>query len=72
VRIDESVRVFVYPSGKYTPLTAKIVASANYWVALTTQYGAHETHATLFELPRIRIRGADTLEQFIIKVENAQ
>ncbi len=69
-RIDEPVRVFVYPSGKYTPLTAKVVASANYWVALTTQYGAMETHATRFELPRIRIRGADTLTQFINKLEN--
>ncbi len=68
-RIGEPVRVFVYPSGEYTPLTEKIVASANYWVALTTTYGAEETFATRFELPRIRMRGTDTIKTFSEKLE---
>jgi len=68
-RINEPVRVFVYPSGKYTPLTEKVVDSAGYWVALTTHYGAEEQYATRFELPRIRIRGSDTVEEFKAKVE---
>jgi len=68
-RINEPVRVFVYPSGKYTPLTEKVVASANYWVALTTAYGAEETFATRFELPRIRMRGTDTIKTFAAKLE---
>lgn len=68
-RINEPVRVFVYPSGKYTSLTEKVVASANYWVALTTAYGAEERFATRFELPRIRIRGTDSIETFAAKLE---
>ncbi len=68
-RIGEPVRVFVYPSGEYTPLTEKVVASANYWAALTTAYGAEETFATRFELPRIRMRGTDTIETFAAKLE---
>ncbi len=67
-RINEPVRVFVYPSGQYSDRTIAIVASANYWVGLTTAYGDEHTYADRYELTRIRIRGSDTPETFKAKL----
>ncbi len=67
-RINEPVKVFVYPSGEYDEDTLKIVQSANYWAALTTQYGKIQSYDDRFELTRIRIRGEDSLAQFKAKV----
>jgi len=38
---------------------------------VTTAYGATHSPSGLFEMARVRIRGADTLEQFAAKVETA-
>lgn len=67
-RINEPVRFFVYPAGRYDQLVIDVIASAHFWGALTTQYGSIHTHANRFELSRIRMRGADTLEVFKAKV----
>ena len=67
-RIGEPVRVFVYPSGAYDENTLKVTQSANYWAALTTQYGTTQQYRERFELTRIRIRGEDSLAQFKAKV----
>jgi len=67
-RIKEPVRYFVYPAGKYDQLVIDVLASANFWGALTTRHGFEHTHATRLEMPRIRMRGSDTLEIFRYKV----
>lgn len=67
-RIQEPVRYFVYPSGRYDHLVIDVVASAHFWGALTTQHGFEHTYEERFEMPRIRIRGADTLETFAAKL----
>jgi peptidoglycan/xylan/chitin deacetylase (PgdA/CDA1 family) len=67
-RIKEPVRFFVYPSGQYDQLVIDVVASANFWSALTTAYGDEHTYQDRFELLRIRIRGSDTLDHFKTKL----
>jgi peptidoglycan/xylan/chitin deacetylase (PgdA/CDA1 family) len=67
-RINEPVRYFVYPSGQYDQLVIDVLASADFWGALTTQYGYEYSHAGRFEMPRIRISGDDSLEVFIAKL----
>ncbi|MEM7032358.1 MAG: polysaccharide deacetylase family protein [Chloroflexota bacterium] len=67
-RIQEPVRHFVYPAGKYDQLVIDVLASANFWTALTIQYGFEHRHSTRYELPRIRMRGSDTIEIFKAKV----
>ena len=70
-RIGEPVRTFAYPSGSYDQQVIDVIQSAHFWTAITTRYGTEVHSSKLFEIPRIRIRGADTLDQFIRKVEAA-
>ncbi|MCS7179166.1 MAG: polysaccharide deacetylase family protein [Anaerolineae bacterium] len=63
------VRFFCYPSGHYDASVIAVVRSAGYWGAVTTAYGRIHTRENLYTLQRIRIRGSDTLESFIAKVE---
>lgn len=65
------VRFFCYPSGEYDRNTVAVVRSAGYWGAVTTQHGRVHTREDLFTLHRIRIRGSDTLDTFVAKVEGA-
>ncbi len=59
-RIGEPVRFFSYPSGRYDELTIRVVESANFWGAVTTQWGALQSFDDRFEMHRIRVRGNDT------------
>jgi peptidoglycan/xylan/chitin deacetylase (PgdA/CDA1 family) len=67
-RIGEPVRFFCYPSGRYDDLTIKVVASANFWGAVTTQWGIEQSFNDRFELKRIRIRGNDTVADLTQKL----
>lgn len=62
-------RFFCYPSGRYDADVIAVLKSAGYWGAVTTQWGQTLTRDGFFEMPRIRIRGYDTLESFIDKLE---
>lgn len=55
-------RWVVYPAGKYDAQVIAVFHSAHYWGGLTTQQGATHTLADIFELRRVRIRGAHTTE----------
>lgn len=66
------VRFFCYPSGLYDDDVIAVLRSAGYWGAVTTQYGRLHTRENLFTLQRIRIRGSDSLETFLAKVEGRQ
>jgi peptidoglycan/xylan/chitin deacetylase (PgdA/CDA1 family) len=63
-------RFFCYPSGQYDANVIAVLKSAGYWGAVTTQAGTVHTRERLFEMPRVRIRGRDTLESFINKLED--
>jgi peptidoglycan/xylan/chitin deacetylase (PgdA/CDA1 family) len=63
-------RFFAYPSGQYDANTVAVLESAGYWGAVTTDWGEEHTLESRFAMPRLRIRGGDTIESFIDKLEN--
>jgi len=63
-------RFFCYPSGQYDADVIGVLESAGYWGAVTTAWGKTHTQDNFFEMPRLRIRGSDTLEGFIDKLES--
>lgn len=63
-------RFFCYPSGQYDANVIAVLKSAGYWGAVTTNWGQVHTRDGLFEMTRLRIRGSDTLERFIAKLED--
>jgi peptidoglycan/xylan/chitin deacetylase (PgdA/CDA1 family) len=67
-RTGEPVRFFSYPAGRYDALVIKVLDSAKFWGAVTTQWGATQSYHNRFELPRIRIRGNDTAEDLANKL----
>jgi len=62
-------RFFCYPSGKRDANVIAVLKSAGYWGAVTTEGGQAHTRENLFEMPRIRIRGTDTLADFVERLE---
>jgi len=63
-------RFFCYPSGQYDAAVIGVLESVGYWGAVTTAWGKTHTQDNLFEMPRVRIRGSDTLGSFIDKLED--
>lgn len=61
----QPVRFFCYPAGQYDAGVIAVLQSAGYWGAVTTQWGHTETLGSIWEMPRLRVRGTDTLESFI-------
>jgi peptidoglycan/xylan/chitin deacetylase (PgdA/CDA1 family) len=59
-RIGEPIHFFSYPSGHYDELTIRVLESANFWGAVTTQWGIEQAFDYRFELKRLRMRGTDT------------
>jgi peptidoglycan/xylan/chitin deacetylase (PgdA/CDA1 family) len=62
-------RFFCYPSGRRDADVVAVLKSAGYWGAVTTEWGQTHTREKLFEMPRLRVRGADTLESFIDRLD---
>lgn len=58
-RIGEPVRFFSYPSGNYDALTMRMLHETQYWAAVSVTQGATQRSDALYELERIRVRGAD-------------
>ena len=67
-RIQQPVRFFSYPSGGYDEQVVNVLQSANFWGAVTTETGTHQSSRQPFELRRIRVRGSDTLDAFALKL----
>ena len=63
-------RFFCYPSGKRDANLIAVLKSAEYWAAVTTEWGRTHTRDNLFELPRLRVRGGASLESFVDMVED--
>ncbi len=63
-------RFFCYPAGQYDTDVIAVLEATGYWGAVTTAWGKTHTQDNLFEMPRVRIRGSDTLESFIDKLES--
>lgn len=67
-RTEKTCRFFSYPSGQYDEQVVTLLKSANFWGAVTTQAGVTHTGSGMFELARVRVRGGDSLETFIAKL----
>jgi peptidoglycan/xylan/chitin deacetylase (PgdA/CDA1 family) len=63
-------RFFCYPAGQYDASVVAVLESEGYWGAVTTQYGREHTPEGLYEMGRVRVRGSDTLESFVDKLED--
>ena len=68
VRIQQPVRFFSYPSGRYDEQVVNVLHSANFWGAVTIEAGTYQSSRLPFELRRIRVRGDDTLDMFVLKL----
>jgi peptidoglycan/xylan/chitin deacetylase (PgdA/CDA1 family) len=62
-------RFFCYPSGQRDTNVIRVLESAGYQGAVTTEWGQTYTRENLFEMPRLRVRGEESLESFIEKLE---
>jgi peptidoglycan/xylan/chitin deacetylase (PgdA/CDA1 family) len=60
---------FCYPSGQRDANVIKALESAGYQAAVTTEWGQTYTREDLFEMPRLRVHGGQSLETFIATLE---
>ncbi len=60
----QPVRFFCYPSGRYDAATVAVVESAGYWGAVTTAWGTELRLDNRFTWPRIRVKGAWSVDYF--------
>ena len=67
-RLGEPVRFFAYPFGYYDDLTVRVLESAHFWSAVTTELGIEQSFGNRFEMPRIRMHGYDTVEDLAKKL----
>jgi len=67
-RIQQPVRVFSYPSGRYDEQVVNVLHSADFWGAVTIETGTRQSSQQPFELQRIRVQGGDNLKTFALKL----
>lgn len=68
--VGRAPRFFCYPSGRRDTDVIKVLESAGYWGAVTTEWGRTHSQDDLFEMPRVRVQGGDSLAVFIAKLED--
>jgi peptidoglycan/xylan/chitin deacetylase (PgdA/CDA1 family) len=64
LRLGIPVRSFAYPSGKYDARTIATLRASGYSAAVTEVQGVRQTNDKMFELRRIRIRGAYNITDY--------
>lgn len=62
-------RFFSYPFGFYDDEVIKVLKSAHFWGAVTTEPGIVHSSDGLFTLKRIRVNGQESLEKLIDKIK---
>ncbi|MFQ5812535.1 MAG: polysaccharide deacetylase family protein [Anaerolineae bacterium] len=67
-RTGKTSRFFSYPSGRYDQQVVDVLRSAYFWGAVTINQGDKQSSQQPFKLKRIRIRGSDTLDDFVLKL----
>jgi peptidoglycan/xylan/chitin deacetylase (PgdA/CDA1 family) len=68
-RIQQRVRFFSYPSGRYDEQVVNVLHSADFWGAVTIETGTRQSSRQPFELQRIRVQGRDNLKTFALKLK---
>lgn len=61
--------VFCYPFGDYNDYTKSLLSETGYKLAVTTEYGRVQVGADKLALPRVRIQGYFTLDDFINSIK---
>jgi peptidoglycan/xylan/chitin deacetylase (PgdA/CDA1 family) len=61
---------FIYPYGEYNSTTEQVLKDHGYVMSFTTSYGFVRHGENLLELPRVRVRGAETLPTFICEISD--
>ena len=64
-RTGEPCHFFAYPSGRYDDYVIEVLRSADYWGGVLTAQGATHSSGDIFTLRRVRVQGADGLDDFI-------
>jgi hypothetical protein len=59
------VRHLAYPSGSYNKDTVKQAQLSGYVTAVTVHFGIHERADKLLELPRVFVKGGETIDELI-------
>lgn len=67
-RLQQPVRFFSYPSGRYDEQVINVLRSANFWGAVTTEAGLEQSSRRTFALRRIRVRNSDTPDTLALKL----
>ncbi len=67
-KIVGSKDVFCYPFGDVNDNAKQMLADAGYKIAVTTAYGVAQIGDDMLELPRIRVSGGQSLDQFIASI----
>lgn len=62
--LPNALPVFAYPAGSYDHTTLDLLHELGYAAAVTTKQGMLQSSAQLFELKRVRVRGAWNITQF--------
>lgn len=67
-QLGRPVRFLNYPAGQYTPEVIAAARAAGYLAAVTVNYHLIQRRDALFELNRVRVSGADTVESLAAKM----
>lgn len=70
-QLGHPVRFLAYPAGKYNAGTIAATRAAGYVAAVTVIHGTSHPSASVFELTRVRARGADTATGLLTKLTPA-
>ncbi len=63
-RIGTPVKSFCYPAGKYDSRTIDVLRSTGHLAAVTEVQGTRQSSQSMYELRRIRVRGAYSANEF--------
>ncbi len=67
-RLGQPVRFLAYPSGRFNRAVIVAAHAAGYEAAVTVNFGTIQQAAGPYELRRVRVRGADTVEQLVARL----
>lgn len=67
--LPNALPIFAYPAGSYDHTTLDLLQELGYAAAVTTRQGVLQSSAQLFELKRVRVRGAWNITQFAYWLE---
>jgi peptidoglycan/xylan/chitin deacetylase (PgdA/CDA1 family) len=63
---------YAYPAGRYDANLLRFLTERDFWMSVTTQPGRIHTLDSALTLPRVRIRGTDSLAVFISKMTSGR